>query len=433
MRYLISPIIALLLALSSTASADGLSPPSAEQILAEASQYTVKIEVQNEIALNQDEAGAASGTGFLIDRERGWVLTNAHVATRSPSLIKLSFKNGKDITARRVHVDALLDLAILSIPSASIPAEAKEAELSCDELPAPGTSVMAFGHPWGLSYTASRGIISGLSWFYPTQMIQTDAAINSGNSGGPLISLSDGRVVGINTSTYQPEGGDAGATAISLAEPIPAVCRIIELIKAGKDARLRVPPFAIAVSDDDLRPRIAKVFHAELGLQSGDIITAVNGTTKIENLTNLLNGLRHVGDEAAITIERGGQRFELTIPVRVIPDPLGVKAINLSGLIISEPWRIDDFEANPQHNLGVDWIEAGEEAELTDAQIFDQIVSIDGQEFRGLEALYEYLRRLPKDASVEVILKRASSSIKFYREHRHITLSMSKLEWVTVQ
>jgi S1-C subfamily serine protease len=130
-------------------------PP--EQVLAEAARYTVKIKVQNEIAFNQDEGGSASGTGFLIDRQRGWVLTNAHVATRSPSVVKVSFKGGEQIEARRIHVDPLIDFAILSIPSKSIPAAAIEAQLACDGNPASGTSVMAYGHPWGMKRPGFSG------------------------------------------------------------------------------------------------------------------------------------------------------------------------------------------------------------------------------------------------------------------------------------
>lgn len=79
MNVCFSTIPSLSLILSGAANAQ--TPPSPEEVLAEASRYTIKIQVQNEIALNQDEAGSASGTGFLIDRERGWLLTNAHVTT----------------------------------------------------------------------------------------------------------------------------------------------------------------------------------------------------------------------------------------------------------------------------------------------------------------------------------------------------------------
>jgi serine protease Do len=408
--------------------------PSPEDVLSEASRYTVKIQVQNDIALNQDQPGSASGTGFLIDRERGWLLTNAHVATRSPATIKVQFKDGKQlIAAKRIHVDPLMDLAILEIPTASVPANATEAELACDQMPVAGTSVLAFGHPWGLSFTASRGIVSGLAWFYPKQMIQTDAAINSGNSGGPLISLTDGRVIGINTATYQPEDDDTGATAIGLAETMPAVCRIVDLLKAGTDTALRMPPFAVAVSGDDLRPRVAKVFDAGLGFRSGDIVTMVNGSLPVETLPDLLSGLRGVVGEAVITVERNGKLVDVRSPVRIMSDPLKVQAINLSGLIIAEPWRVDDFEVNPERNLGVDWIESGEEAEFTDAEPYDYIVSVDGQQFQSVKALYAYLERLAEDANVEIMLKRETSSSDFSREYRHISLIKTKLEWVSVQ
>lgn len=133
MIYLYSALINLALTCSSMASAKSSS--TAEEVLADASRYTVKIHSQTDIALNQDEAGSRSGMGFLIERERGWLLTNAHVATRSPATIKVQFKDGKQfIDAKRIHVDPLIDLAILEIPSRAVPSDSKEAELACDQI-----------------------------------------------------------------------------------------------------------------------------------------------------------------------------------------------------------------------------------------------------------------------------------------------------------
>lgn len=407
--------------------------PTPEQVLADAARYTVKIQVLNQIAFNQDSGGALSGTGFLIDRKRGWLLTNAHVATRSPSFIKVSFKDGDQIEAKRIHVDPLMDLAIIAISPKSIPDTAIEAELSCNGYPPSGTSVMAFGHPWGLSYTATRGIVSGLAWFYPSQMIQTDAAINSGNSGGPLISLTDGRVIGINTSTYQPDDKDKSATAISLAEPMPSVCRVIDLLKSGTDTRLRMLPVAIATSGDDLRPRVAQVFQQGLDFQPGDMIISVNASAKISTFSELLSSLRGLNDEVTVAVERKGEIYDVRSPIRIVPDPLKVRSINLSGLIIAEPWRIDDFEVNPGHNLIVDWYESDEEAALTDAKVSDFIVSVDGHEFSDVRNLYNYLENLPATATVDIMLKRVASAPEFHREYRHISLSRGKLEWVSAQ
>lgn len=412
-------------------TAAGSPQPTPEQVLADAARYTVKVQIQNEIAFNQDDGGAASGTGFLIDRQRGWLLTNAHVATRSPSVVKVSFKDGKPIEAKRIHVDPLIDLAILSISPKVIPATATEAKLACDAAPAAGTSVFAYGHPWGLSFTASRGIVSGMSWFYPSHKIQTDAAINSGNSGGPLISLNDGRVIGVNTSTYQPDDDDEGATAIGLAEPMPAICRIVELLQAGADTRLRMLPLAVATSGDDLRPRVAQVFESGLGFQAGDIIKRVNGSDAIATFPDMLSKLRGANEGVIVTVERTGKLVDVQSPIRVVADPLKVRNINLAGLIIGKSWRIDDFESNPRGDLIVEWYESGEEASLIGAKPYDYIVSVDGREFNDLEPLYRYLEALAPEASVEIILRRVAAANAFNREYRHVTLGRGKLEWIS--
>lgn len=407
--------------------------PTPEQIIAQASRYTVKVEVLTEIGLNQDEGGSGTGTGFLIDKKRGWLITNAHVATRSPSTIRVSFRNGEKFEARRLHIDPLIDLAVLIIPKDKIPPDATEASLACDSLPAAGTSVLAYGHPWGMSYTASRGIVSGLAWMYPSQLIQTDAVINSGNSGGPLISLNDGRVVGMNTATYQPEERDNGATAISLAEPTPGICKIIDLLKGGKDAKLRLLPIALATAGDDLRPRVATVFQSGLQFRSGDIITAVNGGAEIDTIPELLADLRGLNGEAVISVERQGQTVNFRSPLTIVPDPLKARSINFSGLIIGRPWRLDDFDRNPENYLIVEWYEANEEASLSGIEVADYIVSVDGRRFSELDQLYSYLEQLSEDAVAQFMVKRSSKAMEFYSEYHQITLVRTKLDWVSAQ
>jgi len=318
-HYFVTFLFGILALLTGNAAA--LAAPTPEQVLEDASRYTVKVQVLNEIAFNQDRGGSGFGTGFVIDRKRGWLLTNAHVATRSPSVIKVAFKNGKPIEAKRLHVDPVIDLAILAVPVDSIPETALEAPLACETMPVSGTSVLAYGHPWNLSFTASRGIVSGLAWFHPNQMIQTDATINSGNSGGPLISLADGRVIGLNTSTYQPEDEDQGASAISLATPMPGVCKVIALLKAGEDTRLRILPITIAQSGDDLTPRVAKTVGAKAGFRAGDIIKSVNNGRTVDTFADLLSDLRGLGSHATITVERKGKIAEVRSPTWPTPIP----------------------------------------------------------------------------------------------------------------
>ena len=377
-----------------------------------------------------DEPGIGFGTGFLIDRERGWLLTNAHVATRSPGLINVAFQNGRPIEAQRIHVDPYIDLAVLAIPTDSMPEGAQEASLNCDSEPQPGTPVLAYGHPWDLSFTATRGIVSGSAWFYPSLLIQTDAVINSGNSGGPLISLLDGRIIGINTATYNRTDHDDSGTAISLAEPMPAICNIIKLLKAGADPRLRLLHIAAATSGDDLRPIVADIFSQDSKLQIGDIIVSVNGGGRVDTLPDLLNQLRGLNNRAKLTVDRAGEILNVETTLKIVPDPLTVKAINLSGLIISNSWKLDDFEVNPQKDLLVHWYEWDSDAALTGVDVFDHIVNVDGLKYSSIERLYEYLASLSDEAVVEIMVKRARNSGEFTREYRHISISRKTLQWV---
>ena len=285
-------------------------------------------------------------------------------------------------------------------------------------------------HPWGMSYTATRGVVSGLAWFYPSQQIQTDAVINSGNSGGPLIDLADGRVIGVNTSTYQPDKDNEDATAISLAEPMPPICRIITLLSNGQDAGLKTLPIATATSGDDLRPRVAQVFDSASNFKIGDIITSVNRGARVGNYGDLLSKLRGVNGDVLVGVQRNGVEMELRSKLVSLPAPLKAKSINFSGLIISEPWKLDDHEVNQSQNLVVDWYETGEEAALTDVEVSDYVVSVDGMEFRKVNDLYRYLDRLEAGATVQLIVKRLASTSEFYREYKHISLAKTKLGWV---
>jgi serine protease Do len=415
-----------------TTSGAAFADPSPEQVLDDAARYTVKIEVLSRLGLNQDSGGSGSGTGFLIDKKRGWIVTNAHVSTRSPSSIKVSFKGGDRVVARRIHVDPFVDVAILQIDPAEIPAAAKEAQLDCNQNSQSGSSVFAYGHPWGLSFTASRGIVSGMSWFYPSHLIQTDAAINSGNSGGPLISIATGKVIGINSSTYK-DPDDENATAIGLAEPIKPVCHIVELLKQKRDTRLRSLPVALATSGDDLRPRVAYLYENTSGFVSGDIVLSINGSEPIKDLPDLADQLRGFDRNASVMVKRGQERVVVETHLNIAPDPLSARSINLSGLIISKPWRLDDQEQNTGNNLVVDWVDAEQDAGLTKAEASDIIVSVNGKSFTSVDALYDYLAAQPKGVKIAIILRGISSAPEYFREYKHVELTNALLEWVSPQ
>lgn len=416
--------------LAFSGSALGRTQPLApEEVLANAAQYTVKINVQTTTGLNADETGEHSGTGFLIDRERGWFLTNAHVASRSPGKIALTFKGGKPIPARRVHVDTFMDLAILEIPTQQIPPSASVARLDCDQLPQEGASVFAYGHPWGLDFTASRGIVSGFSWFSPQELIQTDATINHGNSGGPLIRVSDGKIVGISSHSYK-DTDDKGATAVGLAQPMPSACRILNLLRQGKDANLKLLPIDIATRRRGLEPTVAGTSDLAPGFAPGDQILRVNGSGNIRSYPELVDLLRGSDGPVIVTVQRAGKLIEIPSPLRTVPNPLAERALNVSGLVLSEPWRVDNAEVDPTGSLVVVDIKTESDLGAADVRVAYRLKYVNGRAFRRISELYEYLAGLKDGSDIQMIFWQPTDYEQFSGGHVVATVQKGKLEWI---
>jgi serine protease Do len=146
------------------------------------------------------------------------------------------------LKAEKAYVDNHLDVAALKIEPASIPKQAAAAELQCAAEYPPGRLVIAFGHPWSLDYTATRGIISGVKVGEGAGSLQTDAALNPGNSGGPLIDAETGLIVGINASRLK------GAEGLHFAVPIKFVRTILDLLKQGKDPAPPILPMLFHIT-----------------------------------------------------------------------------------------------------------------------------------------------------------------------------------------
>lgn len=167
-------------------------------------------------------AGASGGSGFVVGPER-WILTNAHVARRSS--VRLRFEEDTEITGRVLARDRRLDLAVVEasrrVPVPPLPlADSDELEV--------GETVLAFGSPFGLDGTLTQGIVSARRSLGPVEdVIQTDAAVNPGNSGGPLVNVR-GEVVGINTAILSRTGGSHG---IGFAIPSNYVRAFLERVR----------------------------------------------------------------------------------------------------------------------------------------------------------------------------------------------------------
>lgn len=408
MNIKILPLLAPLLAASPVL----VQAKTPEKVLAEAERYTVEVDVINAIGLQVDEGGSGYGTGFLVDQERGWLVTNAHVATRSPSTIEISFKGGEPIEARRVHVDPVLDLAVLQIDASLIPDNAENAQLECASLPTQGAAVIAYGHPGGFRFTGSRGIVSGYTTKYlPSNFLMTDAQIDGGSSGGPLIRTDDGKVVGINTANAQSKD-----LSVSFAEPIPAVCRVLELLRSDEPAHARHLDIGVATMDYNTRPLVAVIYGDQPNLRSSDLITHVDGSGPIENYADLLDKLRGAGDTVRLTVERDGSVLNVSANTYAVPDPLQAKAVDIAGLVISEAWILDDGLVSSSYNLKVHFIDYDRAAGVTEAEIGARLVNADGQEFHTSQALYDYLTSLPEGQEVRFVLRNETDrDLEYFR------------------
>src|SRR6185295_625940 len=178
--------------------------------------------------------GQAVGTGFIID-EKGWIVTNHHVAGKADE-ITVTMADGRKLPAKLMGGDEKTDIALLKVESNKPLPYVSFGDASKVRV---GQPVMAVGNPFGLGGTVTTGIVSARGRDIQSgpfdDYIQTDAAINRGNSGGPLFDM-DGKVIGINTAIFSPSGGSVGlgfAIPSSLAEGVVAQLKVNGKVERG--------------------------------------------------------------------------------------------------------------------------------------------------------------------------------------------------------
>lgn len=374
-----------------------------EKILNDANKYTVKINNSTDTPFIEDTYSPSSGSGFLIDKTLGLIVTNAHVSSYSPSLNRINFKYSDPIKSKQVYIDPEIDLAILKIDPKDIPKTAIEAKLQCKNDYKEGSGVVAFGHPAGKDFTITRGIISAIRYetdFF--EAIQTDAAINRGNSGGPLINISTGEIIGISSFGSEENQG------LNFALPSYSVCKVIELFKNKKDPS----PLDLKVIFSNNKEqgkflKISEILKSENNLlKVGDEIIEVDGK-KVENPTQLSNETR---GKTNITLKL--IRENKTIELKLSPKPKGsvTERVGLifSNIIIgnkgsSTSLDINQRMNNPQDNLVVQNLRSGPGSGKL--RKFDVIQYIDGKEFKTIQSLHDYLK---DKKEIEIFFRRPS-------------------------
>jgi putative serine protease PepD len=257
----------------------------------------------------------AQGSGYVYD-DAGHVVTNQHVVDGATS-VKVQFFDGKTVSATVVGTDPSTDVAVLKV--ASLPSNVKPLTTGSSSSLQVGDGVVAIGAPFGLPETVTTGIVSALDRdiqapnnFTISGAIQTDAAINHGNSGGPLLNLQS-QVVGVNAQIESDSGGNDG---VGFAIPSDTVKSIADrLISSGK-----VEHAYLGVQIGDAPNGGAQVGAVtsgspadKAGLQKGDVITAVDGKSVASaNALTVAVGSHAVGDKVELTIQRNGTTKTIT-------------------------------------------------------------------------------------------------------------------------
>lgn len=265
-----------------------------------------------------------SGSGFIFTPD-GFILTNSHVVHRAEK-IKVSTPDSGEFRAQLIGEDPDTDLALLRIDAPGLQA----LKLGDSRKIRVGQLVVAIGNPYGFQYTVTAGVVSALGRSLRSQsgrliedVIQTDAALNPGNSGGPLVNAS-GEVIGVNTATILPAQGLCFAISINTAQFIAS-----KLIREGVVRRSYI---GIQAQTASLNRTIARHYELRIssgalvlsaeagspaagaGLQEGDLIVALESepVEGVDVLHRLLDE-RRIGQATHLTILRGSKRLELEV------------------------------------------------------------------------------------------------------------------------
>lgn len=272
----------------------------------------------------QGRGGVSMGTGFIISAD-GYVLTNHHVVEGSDD-VKVKLSDRREFTAKVVGSDKESDVALLKISAASLPF----LRTGDSNLLKPGQWVVAIGSPFGLDHSVTAGIVSAVQRSNPyagqqyVPFIQTDVAINRGNSGGPLLNTR-GEVVGINSQIFSNSGGYMG---VSFAIPIDTAMSAVKQLKTSGKVSRGMLGVNLQEIDSDIAKglglpdtRGALVANVQpgtaaekAGIQSGDVIVAFNGQP-IESREQVppMVGSLSPGTRATVTVLRNGSRRDIPV------------------------------------------------------------------------------------------------------------------------
>jgi serine protease Do len=374
----------------------------------------------------QPRDAQAMGSGFIISQD-GYIVTNTHVIDNA-SKIKVTLNDKRELPAKVIGKDKHSDIALLKVEATGLPM----VNLGDSDKLEVGQWVVAIGAPFGLDHSATQGIVSALSRSLPdgtyVPFIQTDVAVNPGNSGGPLFDL-NGNVVGVNSQIYSRSGGYMG---ISFAIPVNLVKNITEQLKTAGVVSRGWLGVQIQNLDQELansfsmnKPQgalVASVMPSspadKAGVQAGDIIVGFNNTevNSADHLP-LLVGTTGIGSTAPLKVLRNGAEKTLNVTIEKLADKeadpaqelaqdstAGTGALGLAVAGLTDQERKDA-------NLGMDGVvvrevRADSPASRAGLQTGDVIISVNNTQIKSPNELKTIVDKAPADKPLAMLIQR---------------------------
>jgi serine protease Do len=378
---------------------------------------------------HQGEPVRGAGSGFIVSPD-GYILTNDHVV-EGASQVTVRLVDQREFKARVVGADERTDIAVLKIAAAGLPVVrfGDPAKLR------PGQWVLAIGSPFGFQNSATAGIVSAIGRSLPTEnyvpFIQTDVAVNPGNSGGPLFNL-EGEVIGINSQIFSRTGGFMG---VSFAIPIDVAANVErQIIEVGHVVRgkigvtiqevtadladsfgLRGPHGALVSSVQSKSPAAAA------GIEPGDVVLAVDGHSidHFGELSSRISDMRP-GSQATLTLWRDHRDRTVRVRVEELKEPQTAAAgsaarpapvarkPNQLGLTIRPLGPQEKAEARTSGSLVVEGVSGA--AEVAGVEPGDIILGVDGRRISTVEQL-ESAASAKRNKSIALLIQRESAQL----------------------
>ncbi|MBX2824303.1 MAG: DegQ family serine endoprotease [Gammaproteobacteria bacterium] len=370
--------------------------------------------------------GQGFGSGFIISDD-GYIITNAHVVDNADD-IQVALTDRRQYKAELIGMDKPSDIALLKVEANNLPVS----RLGDSDGVQVGEWVLAIGSPFGFEYSATQGIVSAVARNLPADtyvpFIQTDVAVNPGNSGGPLFNT-DGEVIGVNSQIYSRSGGYQG---LSFAIPINVAKNIVEQLRAkGYASRgwlgvmIQDVDLALAESFGLDKPTGALVANVTAdspadmaGLENGDIITNFNGkeVTGSSKLPPMV-GAVGVGETVPLTVLRNEKELVLDVTIAELEsDRTKVKVAKKKdnarlGLVVGSLPADKMEELGVEHGVLISEVLSSTPAADAGLQPGDVLVSLNREPIHSVEDFARIVESLPENKSFAVLLQRGGAAL----------------------